>query len=169
MSESSKIINVYPDFDEFGNVGYRLQSYPKGSGMQYQCIVYPERFIPVVFLPGVMGSNLKTKRTSDKLWRLDSAGSALGWLNKGPARRRTLLDPTKVEVDSDGRVDDNLADPGFPSRHARGWGEAGYLSYGEFLPWLQHALEDFDHYETGLRSQLVGMSLGQEKGDHSAG
>jgi hypothetical protein len=165
MPNPLNVIKVAPNFDEYGRASYSLNSYPKDSGMEYQCLVYPERFIPVVFLPGVMGSNLKTQGTKDKLWRLDSAGSALSWLNKGAERRRTLLDPAKVVVDPDGLVNDDLVDPGFISRRKRGWGEAGYLSYGEFLPWLQYALDDFDKYGVGQRSQLIGMSLKQEKGD----
>jgi len=126
----------------------------------------PSKVIPVIFLPGVMGSNLKTigDGPSDELWRLDGASSAASWLLSGPIDRRRKLNPKKVIVDSSGKIDNNLADSNFSSRSDRGWGEGGYMSYGEFLPWLQNALNDFENAKNGERSKLIGKELNIEIG-----
>lgn len=167
MAETSEKIIVPPAYDENGRLYYPLIPAASIKGQIAVCYKVPDRAIPVIFLPGLMGSNLKTKdkKSSDKLWRLDSKGSAGWWLTRGASQRRRLLDPNKVTVDPDGKVDDDNADQGFISRRQRGWGEAGYLSYGEFLPWLQNTLHDFDQLKEGERSKLIDRILGLEMGE----
>lgn len=62
------------------------------------------RVIPVVFLPGVMGSNLKAGKKL--VWRFDSPASLLGWSlpGSGSVERKKLLHPDKVEVDDQGEI-----------------------------------------------------------------
>ena len=70
------------------------------------------KVIPIILLPGVMGSNLKLKsvngdNNSRKVWRIDTPLNMTKWLLPilGNARRRKcLLDPNKTEVDDRGRV-----------------------------------------------------------------
>jgi len=79
----------------------------------------PRKIIPVIFLPGVMGSNLrlskgrqtKLERTDNRSWRPDDmvgvsgaaalAGAGLaGWYkNASPAQRQLMLDPNETEVE----------------------------------------------------------------------
>ncbi|MDK9355729.1 hypothetical protein QQF54_10965 [Lelliottia sp. V106_10] len=135
-----------------------------------KAVIYkiPDRVIPVIFLPGVMGSNLMIKGTNppESLWRLDDNGSAVGgWWHRGPKDRRRLLDPNKVAVDQNGKIDNDLSDSHFISRRLRGWGEVGYLSYGQFLPWLQSALDSSSNTKEDLRTKLIGMNLNLEIGE----
>lgn len=175
MTDTSGKIIIPPAYDENGRLYYPSVTAASAKKQIVVCYKIPDRAIPIIFLPGVMGSNLKTQSMphSDKLWRLDDSSSALGgapplsigWLNRGPEKRRALLDPAKVAVDPDGRIDGDLIDLGFTSRHTRGWGEVGYLSYGEFLPWLQDSLHDFAQIKEGERGKLIGTVLGNEKGN----
>lgn len=79
----------------------------------------PRKVIPVIFLPGVMGSNLrlskerqgKLKRPDNRAWRPDdmvgTKGAAavfdagmVGWYKKAsPAQRQLMLDPNETEVE----------------------------------------------------------------------
>jgi hypothetical protein len=76
----------------------------------------PRKVIPIVFLPGVMGSNLRMtrqrqdelERTDNKAWKADDIGpleTALGngygaWFrNASPAQRQLNFDPDATEVD----------------------------------------------------------------------
>lgn len=104
----------------------------------------PDRVIPVIFLPGVMGSNLQDNKTKAQVWTVDSIYSVAGWINKGPEARKILLNPGDTEVNSGGKVvqESTLERTMFHSRFSRGWGEVGAMSYGTFLPWLQAALND---------------------------
>ncbi|WP_380180852.1 hypothetical protein [Kalamiella sp. sgz302252] len=65
------------------------------------------RFIPVIFIPGIMGSNLKTNdKKNIVVWRYDSNASLLGWATpfSGAVERKNVLDPKKVEVDDRGDI-----------------------------------------------------------------
>ena len=56
------------------------------------------RVIPVIFLPGVMGSNLMDKK-GKSIWRYDDSMSLMGWSlpTSGPKERKRLLHPDRVE------------------------------------------------------------------------
>jgi len=71
--------------------------------------------VPIIFIPGVMGSNLRVKpkdvndKNTDPVWRLDGSMSAIGWSLPyyGTAKARKLeLDPELTEVDDGGYVVD---------------------------------------------------------------
>lgn len=75
--------------------------------VQRMCIP-PNRVLPVVFLPGIMGSNLRLgfarqsqlKKSNNVAWQPDRFGEMWSYLNATPARRQQLLDPTHTEVDT---------------------------------------------------------------------
>lgn len=66
-----------------------------------------KRVIPVIFLPGIMGSNLRLKekrrvllkKDNNIAWRPDRVMGALSLVNATPARRQLQLDPWMTEVD----------------------------------------------------------------------
>lgn len=69
--------------------------------------VPPGKLIPIVFLPGIMGSNLRLSkerqaqigRSDNRSWRPDDKGDALARTTASPAERQMRLDPDDVEVD----------------------------------------------------------------------
>jgi pimeloyl-ACP methyl ester carboxylesterase len=69
--------------------------------------VPPGKLIPIVFLPGIMGSNLRLskarqaqiKRDDNISWWPDKTGDALSRRNASAAERQMRLDPDEVEVD----------------------------------------------------------------------
>jgi pimeloyl-ACP methyl ester carboxylesterase len=112
-------------------------------------IAGPFDVLPVVFVPGIMGSNLKTDK-GKPLWRLDTTlGEPVGLLrsfgNMGAGLRQSLLHPDRCVVDADGAV------PGDPvgtvhssaTYKERGWGSVGQGSYHPFLLWLEEQLNPF--------------------------
>ncbi len=118
----------------------------------------PDRVIPVVFVPGVMGTNLETTDTVPKpIWLLDSTSTIKAWMSKRPAERRQLLDPEKTKVHPGGKIPPGTAETEDELRR-RGWGEVAYMSYGEWLVWLENALNDThaatDYGRRGLRESL---------------
>lgn len=70
--------------------------------------VPPRRIIPVVFLPGIMGSNLRVssqrqkelKLSNNAVWRPDKVKEVGSLLCSGPSRRQRLLDQATTEVDT---------------------------------------------------------------------
>lgn len=80
---------------------------PQDKREQVMCIP-PRRVIPIVFLPGIMGSNLrmsealqkKLKKDSNIAWRPDRYSELADKINDSPAERQQQLDPLQTEVDT---------------------------------------------------------------------
>lgn len=169
MKEAGNIIKIYPTYDKAGNAHYDLHSQPKGSELIQRCVVYPERVIPIIFIPGVMGSNLKSNRKNGKkIWNLDStAGIAGTWFGESAGTRKKKLDPSKTEVDDGGKIDEKKETFLLKTRHERGWGSVAYTSYAPFLSWLQEELNDFEASAQGERGKLLTSSQSMDAGDIS--
>ncbi|HCQ47592.1 MAG TPA: hypothetical protein DIW53_12790 [Achromobacter sp.] len=109
--------------------------------------------IPVVFLPGIMGTNLRNKESRESVWCPPNTGFSLGdifgliaaiftWWCRGPKERQELLDPVAVEVDDSGPI--SLGDSGLNADAARrrGWGSAHKMYYHPFLARLEQLLDN---------------------------
>jgi pimeloyl-ACP methyl ester carboxylesterase len=104
--------------------------------------------LPVIFIPGIMGSNLCRKSDGKAVWRLDTTpviGEPVGLLAKygtaSAGKRQGLLHPDRVKVDRNGSVPKHIE--GIGDREAirdRGWGEIAEGSYHEFLKWLEETI-----------------------------
>ncbi|AFT71868.1 hypothetical protein B5T_03602 [Alloalcanivorax dieselolei B5] len=94
-----------------------------------EVVAPPAVAVPIVFLPGVMGSNLRAKRdihlnavirgkpvrrrlaqAGDRIWDVDREAKfsrsegPFAWLGRGPAERQLLLNKESVEVDDGGEI-----------------------------------------------------------------
>jgi pimeloyl-ACP methyl ester carboxylesterase len=98
-------IPTHFDAKRFFAVGYAT---PKEDKSPQQMYVLPKRVIPIVFLPGIMGSNLrmsperqaKLGRKKNVAWRPDWPLEMVGLVNADPARRQRQLDPSSTVVDT---------------------------------------------------------------------
>ncbi|MGV3347108.1 esterase/lipase family protein [Enterobacteriaceae bacterium LUAb1] len=180
MTEAAKNeIIILPEYDEDGRAFYTLPNARTEDNLVVICPKVAEKVIPVIFLPGVMGSNLKRAGLDKKVWHADLPGGidALPWIFKGPDSRKKLLDPANTDVDLTGTVFYNdMEGKLFPSRKSRGWGSALYKSYGEPLHTLQVILNDshilLENRVKGTdrqtaRQLLIGEDLGAEKGEEA--
>ena len=67
----------------------------------------PRRVLPIIFLPGIMGSNLRMsaarqaemKKKNNIAWRPESLAEAKALINGDASLRQNQLDPTQTEVD----------------------------------------------------------------------
>lgn len=177
--KTEKEIFIRPEYDENGRANYNLPNARAEDNLVVICPKVAEKVIPVIFLPGVMGSNLKKIDSDKKVWRADlfQGADALAWLTKSKEQRKALLDLVSTEVDLTGKVlYDDLDGRMFTSRTARGWGSALYKSYGEPLHVLQCMLNDghilIENLINGTarrtpRQLLIGEDLGAEKGEEA--
>lgn len=86
-------------------VGYATPKEDKNPQKMY---ALPKRVIPIVFLPGIMGSNLRMNaarqalliRKNNIAWRPDRPKEMVGMINADPAQRQMQLDPAATEVDT---------------------------------------------------------------------
>ncbi|WP_410517662.1 acetyltransferase [Pantoea allii] len=181
---SSSLTYIHPKWDDQGKVCWPgIQSQKKSANAEPILLHPPIKTIPVIFLPGVMGSNLMSndEGKENDIWRGDSLGAVyLKWARKDGTERRDLLNPETTKVDNRGDIHQTIytpiSDDGelFKTRRERGWGEVLSFSYGKFLSILQGALIDdwqqaLDNHgkstsgKSGVLSQLVGKSLAERK------
>lgn len=151
-----------PTYDNRGNPVWKTRmSSPDQSVGRVDMV--PDRVIPVIFVPGVMGSNLiqSNVKVADAItWRLDSPGSAGRWAlaDRNAAFRKRFLQPKTMQVDKGGAITQGTRQQDEELRR-RGWGEVGKLSYGEWLVWLENSLNDFDNPGAGQRVTLMRDQL----------
>jgi pimeloyl-ACP methyl ester carboxylesterase len=115
---------------------------PTDNKVRAQCKVPPETVVPVIFVPGIMGSNLRIKDGGKNIWGLDSKiGMFFQWCFRSSSTRQSTLIPDEVEVDPNGGFPGPSATvPNAEVAKQRGWGQVAKMSYGPFLRWLDDEL-----------------------------
>ncbi|WP_447776729.1 esterase/lipase family protein [Pseudomonas chlororaphis] len=108
--------------------------------------------IPVIFIPGIMGTNLRNKKTLNSVWSPPNASFSLGdiagalgalavWGFRGPKRRQELLKADDVEVDDRGSVDPGASGLSEEAARMRGWGKVMRTSYNPIMALLESRLD----------------------------
>ncbi|WP_233886234.1 lipase/acyltransferase domain-containing protein [Paraburkholderia flagellata] len=131
------------------------------------CYMHPDRVIPVIVVPGVMGTNLADLK-DNPVWLVDSSASLVGWAVKTPSDRKNILNPSTTHVFGGGEIPAGTALSETALR-SRGWGTVSKMFYGDFLVWLENALNDCnaaaDYGRNGLRAlltrEVVAPNLGK--------
>ncbi|NCI14927.1 hypothetical protein EHJ07_00100, partial [Cronobacter muytjensii] len=172
-------ILIDPQYNDSGEVYYSLPNAKLDQNLIANCPKLAEKVVPVIFLPGVMGTNLSTNTKEKKvIWCSDlplAVDTAKGWLFKSAQERKQLLSPKSTEVYQRGKViSDTREQPRFASRRDRGWGSALFKSYGNALNDLQLMLNDDDILLRNLRygttqptarQLLIDKNLNAETGE----
>lgn len=165
MTEPTRPIRQ-PSVDRDGSLVAHTVATPRSFKVRALVTVAPRKVIPVIFVPGIMGSNLRVRRDAvvsteskvkpgEAVWRApngDSSGAleAAKWLNKDARQRQLILNPETVEVDDDGEISIPAASaetddvpsqpPSLEDLRKRGWGEVHAGSYGRLLAELERHL-----------------------------
>lgn len=117
-------------------------------------VVPPRHVIPVIFVPGIMGTNLRGNDKSDgykgkSAW--EPPNGKLAGLAEGGSRtfqsaveRQKQMNPDTTEVDPTGKISMPRGVDTLTAEEARrrGWGELHWDSYGGVLTELERALND---------------------------
>ncbi|HHR6136868.1 TPA: esterase/lipase family protein [Providencia alcalifaciens] len=181
-----------PQWDENGKCSWiDIQLQHKSLNAEAKCIVPPTKVIPVIFIPGIMGTNLKKgkEQGGEAVWRGDHLPSVLfKWSGRSGKTRSDLLNPETTFVDNRGDINNTIhtpfSDDGclFPSRRERGWGEALAFSYSQFLSVFQGALVDdwqcdvvgvkqvrgYSFKARGILNELVGKRFNTEEAENES-
>lgn len=156
MSETTRRVPTTLAAD--GRATASTHASPVENQVRAEVVAPPPEVIPVILIPGIMGTNIKNER-GEAVWRPPNGiGSTLAtawdfaW--SGPAARQRKLNPRTTQVDARGDIKvemvlpqttDNQPDapPTTVSRtrsgittveaRQRGWGELHWDSYGSFL------------------------------------
>jgi pimeloyl-ACP methyl ester carboxylesterase len=156
MSESDTATRlVGTGWDEQGND--TAQSVLTGTNLKVRalCLTTPDLVVPILFVPGIMGTRLKVKNRDASAWyppenTWEALVTVLKHLNKSAADRQKLLDPNNTEVDDSGPAHPDESSkallaiaPGATDAERakwRGWGQLYGKSYGEILSLLERSL-----------------------------
>lgn len=134
---------IYGQLNPDGNIVHMATLTHASRTDTVKIIIDEVKVLPVVFVPGTMGSNLKVIGSNETVWRYNTKvqiGFAQAF--KTPGQRQRLMHPDRTELDPGGAV---------PSRqvgalrtkkdfHLRGWGEISADSYQDWLVWLEENL-----------------------------
>ncbi|MCD9230582.1 esterase/lipase family protein [Ralstonia pseudosolanacearum] len=111
---------------------YQLPTYPEHGGRKTQgflspvedksiqhASILPRRVLPIIFLPGIMGTHLRLKperqramgKDNNIAWRPDNKMFAVGFANADSPTRQLQLDPDMTEVDTYDPVHNPTGDP----------------------------------------------------------
>jgi len=134
--------------------------------------------IPIIFVPGIMGSNIFNTSFGKPVWMLgNSAGLAktlVKQMNKSPATLQTELDHLNTVVDKSGtiKVDSRLKLDEKTLRN-RYWGTVHWDSYGGILTYLQQVLNSVHVLAPNVRrgsisSVSVAMAHSRQQNEDTA-
>ena len=92
---------------------------PKQDRTPQLLSIPPKRVIPIIFIPGIMGSNLRMSAERQRelgndnniAWRPDHTTATLSGANDSPTERQRRLDPSATEVDIYDPVTNPTGDP----------------------------------------------------------
>jgi len=142
------------EFTPTGNPYYSTVTSPVSFKPESLAVVPKRHVIPVIFVPGIMGTNLKGDANAKEYknqpaWRppngLFEARSERNFrANQLPAERQKQLNPATTIVDTEGPIiiPDYFYTLTKAEARRRGWGEVHWDSYGEILTGLEFALND---------------------------
>jgi len=148
--DDDEVVQIEGGFDVDGTPMARAVLTPDSDKRRKEVLVDPRPPIPVIFLPGVMGSLLANKDSGQEVWsppNLDEVASAVagvisvvaGWFASA-TQRAARFDPVPAVVDPRGPI--NVEGCGLTEAEARrrGWGTVHRWSYHPTLAWLEHTL-----------------------------
>lgn len=146
-----------PTVERDGSLVAHTVATPTSFKVRARVSIGSRKVIPVIFVPGIMGSNLRVRtdhkpRDGDVLkpgeaaWRPpnglpDAYLEAAKWDGRSPATRQRILDASILEVDAAGDLDLPFCALEPAVMRERGWGEVHASSYGTLLVDLQRHLE----------------------------
>lgn len=167
MSEPTRPIHQ-PRVDPDGSLVAHTVATPTSFKVRAKLTVGSRKVVPVIFVPGIMGSNLRVKRKrpaaagdvlkpGEAAWRppnglVDGYKAVTTWSDRGPALRQRILDAELLEVDPDGELAYHGSMLDAQVMRERGWGEVHAASYGALLVELQRRLDKtFQRAQSGAR------------------
>ncbi|AMW78934.1 hypothetical protein AMD27_08620 [Acinetobacter sp. TGL-Y2] len=136
------------------NSKFVSQTTPTKTETLCKVTVPADYVIPIIFIPGIMGSNIKNKRNGQHVWYPpngtfgDSGGIAAADAGEQrDARTRQIeLNPETTIVGQDGFIDEDdiedIKDFNRAKAISRGWGSVWWQGYSKILIYMEKYLND---------------------------
>jgi hypothetical protein len=161
-ADQDDVVRIRGSLDENGTPFARLVLTPNHDKRVKEILFERRPAIPVIFLPGVMGSLLVNKDTGATVWHppnIDAVGSTItgvasvlaGWFASAASREKRF-NPDDAVVDTSGPIIDGKETISEQEAKRRGWNTVHRWSYQPTLLWLEHTLN---------RPMLAGVPYGE--------
>lgn len=162
--------------------GWEVDSYMSSADYTIRGLglIPPNTIVPVIVVPGIMGTNLRARRAprlgrkddernrivdpGEPAWRppngkSDGFMASVDWNTRSPSYRQHLFDPVTLEVDDSGPIILPEPEDGYVLSERevrqRGWGEVHADSYGRLLAMLQTHLNQTFEFEERTKKRLI--------------
>lgn len=140
-------------FNDNGDPSFLTVCSPKSFRVRAHAVVPPRHVIPVIFVPGIMGTNLRMtkKASSQQVPAWSPPNGTIGGLKEvgsrvrqKPRERQLQMTPERTEVDHTGKVEVPKGVYTITDAEAkrRGWGALHFDSYAHVLAELERSLND---------------------------
>ncbi|RSZ26440.1 lipase family alpha/beta hydrolase [Acinetobacter bereziniae] len=163
MSNNVYTHEAYEILYESGNISYVSQTTPSSVKTECEIIVPSKYVVPIIFIPGIMGSNIKETAEDREVWYPKVSLSTIIEYSKRDAKERQIaLNPKTTEVGFDGEV--KLSKKLIPHitkeiALARGWGSVINLGYANVLIYLEsHLNRAFKKLKDQQKDQFKGTA-----------
>ncbi|TWI60627.1 hypothetical protein IP91_05035 [Pseudoduganella lurida] len=162
-----------PTVDVDGTVRGKTTLSPTACKVRGRLEIPPIHVVPIILVPGIMGSNLRANADKKKLrnqelrdgeaaWRppnglVEGLGEADKWETRTPEIRQKILDGNTLEVDPNGSIEisSDAATFGLTLGEAKscGWGQIHSSSYGPLLRALRKYFSNF--FECSSKEKIL--------------
>lgn len=146
-----------PTVEPDGSLVVHSVATPESFDIRGGTTIGSTRVIPVIFVPGIMGTNLRVRRDvklpdgfelkpGDSAWRppndvQEALSESRKWKRRNPAQRQQILNANILEVDDSGGLAVSACGLSNEVMRERGWGEIYTGVYGTLLFELQSHLD----------------------------
>ena len=155
-------LNLVPGgYDNEGVPHWHSQMSVTSNTTRALVLAAPNKVIPVILIPGIMGSNIKVKGADSIVWRPDGAG--LADIVRDAADRQKLMDPQTTEVDTRAKIGSTtyVTSSGplnIKAAEHRGWGSVMWKSYSEVLIYMETHLSSPCFWDDKLKKVLISSA-----------
>jgi hypothetical protein len=136
-------------FDKNGDPAFPVVKSPECFKQDELGVLPPRDVLPIIFVPGIAGTNLRLKEEQENVWTppdssLAAVGGAISGAMTSDRKRQELFEPPAVEVYSDRKfkVRDDVYWLTTKEAKKRGWGALHAMSYLKILQQLEVSLND---------------------------
>ncbi|WP_446903483.1 esterase/lipase family protein [Burkholderia sp. YIM B11467] len=145
--KKTEAITIQARHEPGGGSSARVTLTPDSNTRAKEIDCDPRQPIPVIFIPGVMGSLLVDRNNGKEIWDppngiTDSLSFAVSGYFENAAERQTRYDPHAAMVSAFGEVSTDGCDVSEEEARRRGWGSVHCTSYHSTFAWLERELNN---------------------------
>ncbi|RKG36859.1 esterase/lipase family protein [Acinetobacter rongchengensis] len=143
MSNNAYTHDAYETIHKSGNVSYVSHTTPNSVKTECEIPAPVKYVVPIIFIPGIMGSNLKDK--NDKEVWYPGLSTLLAYRRRDARQRQIDLNPETTTVGYDGDLKLNKKQLPYITEEiarARGWGSVITIGYAKVLIYLENQLNN---------------------------